>query len=428
MIIYSRIRVGLLSTALLLTTAMAAPSFAESPSLPELSPRQIASDIKITQNPQTGIREYAAQSFDPFEDDHDLAGTASLRSAHNVVTIDGARVRGGAILDLGFYYTSGSSDPYDNRGYGDAVFLSGDYAAVTQRDNRILECSQEMQDVVYYHQDYYAPSFHRNLYRPYRHYSGFNSFGRFGYGGYSSFGYSGGLAGRGFFGQSSRGHRRGIRRLRHGLRNGVRRDDARGRRADDRRRRDNSDDETPRTRDGDRDRVRDRNRDRVIDGNRGRNRDDRIRDRNRDRLRDGRTRRRLTETERRATMTRGPGRGRALRNQNDRGGIPRIAEPRPTTGSSNTSATRGSVPRRIAPRLSSPGQVAPRQVAPSPATARRAPPQRRDTSRSGNQSRPDSARSNRSSSRNRNLPTKLRFAERAYDSYKPYGVSFWPQS
>jgi len=217
MTLFSRIRAGLLASTLLVTTAIAAPSLASSSHpLPELSPRQIAGDVKVTYDSNTGAREYVAPSFDPFEDDHALAGTAQLRSANKAVTIDGAPLRGGAILDLSFYYNSGSSDPYDNRGYGDAVFLSGDYAPVTQRDSRVLECSREMGNVVYYHEDYYAPSFRHNLYRPHRYYSGFHGFGRrgfgtrgfgggYGYGGYP-YGYSSRrFGGRPHFGRGFRG-------------------------------------------------------------------------------------------------------------------------------------------------------------------------------------------------------------------------------
>jgi len=53
----------------------------------------------------------------------------------------------GALLDMTFYYNSASNDPYDTRGYNDAVYLSGEYAPVTLRDNRILECNEQVQDV-----------------------------------------------------------------------------------------------------------------------------------------------------------------------------------------------------------------------------------------------------------------------------------------
>ena len=199
---FSHIRAGLIASALLLTTALASPAIAET--LPEISPRQIASDVKMQYNPQTGAREYIAPSFDPFEEDRDMAGTASLRSVSQATTIDGRSVRGGALLDMTFYYNSASNDPYDTRGYEDAVYLSGEYAPVTRRDNRILECNEKVQDVVYYHEDYYRPSLYVNLYRPYRHYRG-----HYGYGRAYGYDYGRGYGGhRGYYG--GRGYRRGF--------------------------------------------------------------------------------------------------------------------------------------------------------------------------------------------------------------------------
>ena len=175
MIYFSHIRAGLISTALLMTTALASPALAET--LPEISPRQIASDVEVSYNPQTGAKEYVAPSFDPFEEDRSMAGTASLRSVSSGTTIDGQSVRGGALLDMTFYYNSASNDSYDTRGYEEAVYLSGEYAPVTLRDNRILECNEQVQDVVYYHEDYYRPSLYVNLFRPYRHYRGHYGYG-----------------------------------------------------------------------------------------------------------------------------------------------------------------------------------------------------------------------------------------------------------
>ena len=207
MIYFSHIRAGLIASALLLTTALASPALAET--LPEISPRQIASDVKLQYHPETGAKEYIAPSFDPFEEDRTMAGTANLRSVANATTIDGQSIRGGALLDMTFYYNSESNDPYDTRGYEEAVYLSGEYAPVTRRDNRILECNEQVQDVVYYHEDYYRPSLSVNLFRPYRHYRGHYGYGR-GYGydygrGYRSYrGYGGNRGYRG-----GRGYRRG---------------------------------------------------------------------------------------------------------------------------------------------------------------------------------------------------------------------------
>jgi len=73
---FSHIRAGLISTALLLTTALASPALAET--LPEISPRQIASDVEVKFNPETGAKEYIAPSFDPFEEDRTMAGRPSI--------------------------------------------------------------------------------------------------------------------------------------------------------------------------------------------------------------------------------------------------------------------------------------------------------------------------------------------------------------
>jgi len=200
-----------MASALLLTTALASPVMAET--LPEISPRQIASDVEVKFNPETGSKEYIAPSFDPFEEDRSMAGTASLRSVSSATTIDGQSV-------MTFYYNSASNDPYDTRGYEDAVYLSGEYAPVTRRDNRILECNEQVQDVVYYHEDYYRPSLYVNLFRPYRHYRGHYAYGgSYGYDygrGYRSYrGYGGHRGYRG-----GRGYRRGDdRRRRRGTRN-----------------------------------------------------------------------------------------------------------------------------------------------------------------------------------------------------------------
>ena len=296
MIKFSKIRNGLLSAALLITTAINAPALANSsPTLPELSPRQIAGDVRIITHPQSGQQDYILPSFDPFEDDPTLAGTAQLRTANNTVTIDGHNIRGGAVLDLIFYYNTNSADPYENRGYGDAVFLSGDYADVTLRDSRILECSEDIQDVVYYHEDYYAPSFHSSLYRPYRHYSGFNGFGSLAYGGFNSFGVIGGsLLGRSFIGN------RGFSTRANTLRRNINRNRRADERLRDTRRRELEErlsDTNERRRD-----ARERVRDNRNDSRPRRRNNDRIR--NNDRREDRRPRRRLTEEQRAAVISR----------------------------------------------------------------------------------------------------------------------------
>jgi len=158
-----------LSTALSLS--MAQPAFANT--MPEMSPGQIARDVQVQYNPQTGQQEVLAPTFDPFEEDPELAASVNLRSVTDQVSIEGNPIAGGAILDMAFYYSSPSNDRYDVRGFDDAVFVSGEYAPTVLRDNRILECSENVRETVYHYQNYYSPSIHFSFFRPYRHYSGF---------------------------------------------------------------------------------------------------------------------------------------------------------------------------------------------------------------------------------------------------------------
>lgn len=229
---FTHIRAGLISSVLLLSTALASPALANT--LPEISPRQIASDVEVKYNPETGAREYIAPSFDPFEEDRSMAGTASLRSVSNATAIDGQTVRGGALLDMTFYYNSASNDPYDTRGYTDAVYLSGEYAPVTLRDNRILECNEQVQDVVYYHEDYYRPSLYINLFRPYRHYAGHYRYDRFRDRGYA---YGRGYSGHRGYGSGIRGNNRtrDRRGLAERIADRVREDNGQSRRSRDER-------------------------------------------------------------------------------------------------------------------------------------------------------------------------------------------------
>jgi len=375
---FSHIRAGLISTALLLTTALASPALAET--LPEISPRQIASDVEIKYNPETGAKEYIAPSFDPFEEDRTMAGTASLRSVSNATTIDGQSVRGGALLDMTFYYNSASNDPYDTRGFDDAVYLSGEYAPVLRRDNRILECNEKVQDVVYYHEDYYRPSLYVNLFRPYRHYRGHHRYYDRGYG--HGYGY-----GRGY-----RGHRgyRGGRAYRRGYdgygRRGHRTRDRRGfaDRAIDRAREENGLPRRPRGERADRDARRDRGERGTREGNRAErraNRANRNRENRIDTRHSGRGITRRMETIPRTERIAPPRAERAPRS--DR--APR-AERAPRTPRSDFA---GAAPRvaspRVTPRTSTPRPApAPRAVAPAPRVERAAPasrPQR--TQRSG---------------------------------------------
>ena len=161
---------------------------AAAPSLPNISADQIARDVTAEFNPRTGQTELIAATFDPFEDDPNLAGSLRLRSADGAVAINGQHLAGGALVEVDFYYNSPSDDPYGGRNYSDVSFVSGDLAPVVLRDTRILECSSRVDNVVYDHNVYYSPPAYYSpqvsnfgIYQPYRHYTGHSSFG-FGFG------------------------------------------------------------------------------------------------------------------------------------------------------------------------------------------------------------------------------------------------------
>jgi len=374
---FSQIRAGLIASALLLTTALASPAFAET--LPEISPRQIASDVELKFNPDTGAKEYIAPSFDPFEEDRSMAGTASLRSVSSATTIDGQSVRGGALLDMTFYYNSASNDPYDTRGYEDAVYLSGEYAPVTRRDNRILECNERVQDVVYYHEDYYRPSFHVNLFRPYRHYRGHHRFDRFRDRGYGF--------GRGFRGSRGFGSRHGIGFSNRGR---IRNRDRNRTRTRDRRRNGLTDRLIDRSnREGRRDRNRrgTRDRNRHEDGAATRRNNRAATGRNSSAGEANRAERRANRAERRANRAE---RNRSERNRTDRNRSNRVRNPRLGSNDAPRARRVERTPRaertpRPAPRAATPRPApAPRAVAPAPRPERAAParrPQRAERSR-----------------------------------------------
>ncbi|WP_416879043.1 hypothetical protein [Litorimonas sp.] len=216
------LRTGLFASALFLTTSLATTGFAEEyQSLPDLSPEEIALDVKQEFNNRTGQTEYIAPTYDPFEEDRAMAGSVNLRSVSGPVTaIDGEVFTGGVILDMAFYYNSHSDDPYDVRGFTDASFLSGSLAPALLRDNRVLECSRNVQDVVYDHSFYYAPTFSYNIFRPNRYYGGYHRYGRFdrpywrhfgsGYGRHSGGWSRGGFGGR-YDGRGGRRDRDGNR-------------------------------------------------------------------------------------------------------------------------------------------------------------------------------------------------------------------------
>lgn len=199
--------------------------------LPDISAHQISQDIERRQNPATGAVEYYAPSFDPFEAIENIAGTVSLRSNTRVTANDGHILRGGALLDVNFFYTTQSNDPYDVAGFETAVFLSGESARSVFYDNRIIECSEKVREVVYDKQYYNGASFGilAGVYRPFPRYRGHRHFGNRGFG--YDWRYPLGFSGRSGFNRRSRFGRNG----RSGLRG-----DRRGRddRARDRRERD----------------------------------------------------------------------------------------------------------------------------------------------------------------------------------------------
>lgn len=178
------------SAALLFTTALGATAFAQS--LPDISPDTIAQDVERRYDERTGVAEYVAQSFDPFENDETLAGSAALRSANEAVTIDGDGVQGGAFLDVSTIYTTGSDDPYDVRGYEDAVFTSGLPVGVIRYNSRTLDCSRDVREVRY-DDSYYngaAYGYIAGIYRLFPRYRGHRHYGwRRGYRGHRGYGH-----------------------------------------------------------------------------------------------------------------------------------------------------------------------------------------------------------------------------------------------
>ena len=154
---------------------------AAAPSLPTISPEQIARDVVSEFNPRTGKHELFAAPFDPFEEDPTLAASLRLRSADGAVAIDGYPLRDGALVEIDFYYNSPSDDPYGGRNYGEVAFVNGDLAPVVKRDTRIIECSTRVENVIYEQASYYGGGYSSSFYRPYRHYAGHSAFG-FGFG------------------------------------------------------------------------------------------------------------------------------------------------------------------------------------------------------------------------------------------------------
>lgn len=153
-------------------TVFAAPAFATA--LHELSPSQIAADVTRNYNSETGRTDYVAQGFDPFEGSKGLAGIVALRSASPGQAISGAHISSGALLDVEVVYQSGSSDPYDIKGYDRAGFLSGEPADLMMYNNEVLNCSRDVREVTYDRSYYRGASygFLAGIYRPFPRYRG----------------------------------------------------------------------------------------------------------------------------------------------------------------------------------------------------------------------------------------------------------------
>lgn len=116
-----------------------------------LSPTQIAADTAVGFNPRTGVKEWTAPTFDPFEGDDTLAASVNLRSMDRARNLDGDRLTDGALLEVSLFY----SDDGDRR-FGltrDALFLNGDPVSMTLRDSRELECSSRVTDRIYRYDD-----------------------------------------------------------------------------------------------------------------------------------------------------------------------------------------------------------------------------------------------------------------------------------
>ena len=125
--------------------------------LPDIPADQIARDTVRSYDSSTGISIVTASTFDPFEQDNTLAGTAALRSGPSEIAIDGTPTVGGAYLDLKMIYTSASDDPYDLRGFDRAFYVSGDEVSRTHQDVRTLDCAANTTEVVY--EDNYYDSY-----------------------------------------------------------------------------------------------------------------------------------------------------------------------------------------------------------------------------------------------------------------------------
>ncbi|MEP6342054.1 MAG: hypothetical protein ABJ275_01965 [Maricaulaceae bacterium] len=166
-------------TLTLATFLSVSPAAMASTALPDIPPEQIALDIERRLDNRTGVVEFHAPTFDPFESVDQLVGRVSLKSNTRVTGIDGHIARGGAIIDINFLYTTDSDDLYDVAGFESAVFFTGEDVNATYYDNRIIECSESIRDVVYQNDYYHGASYGLigGLYRPYPVYRGHSFFG-----------------------------------------------------------------------------------------------------------------------------------------------------------------------------------------------------------------------------------------------------------
>jgi len=152
---------------------------------PDYTPAQIAADVTTQYNPRTGAREFLAPTFDPFEEDEDIAATVSLRSTDGARDLNNDPLVDGALLDVSVFYT----DRGDRR-FGqtrEAIFLNGEVVPTVLRDGRELECSARVTERVYSYERYDDRNFSNHIYiQPrYRGHRGFAYGGRgFDYGRY----------------------------------------------------------------------------------------------------------------------------------------------------------------------------------------------------------------------------------------------------
>ncbi|GLQ21894.1 hypothetical protein ACFFUB_08775 [Algimonas porphyrae] len=148
-------------------------TYQRGPAFPDLSPEIIAQDVTTEYNRRTGAPEAVGPTFDPFEQDEDLAGQAYLRTTDGVRDLNGIRLQDGVLLEVQLYYTD-----YGDRDIGrtrDAVFLNGDPVPIVLSDSRELECSSRVTETVYHYDRYYYPGY-GGLYRPRPTYFGHSLF------------------------------------------------------------------------------------------------------------------------------------------------------------------------------------------------------------------------------------------------------------